>query len=529
MTQPFVSYAQHGEDVILWRALGDGATRFYVDVGAYDPTEDSVTRALYERGWRGINIEPQVERIAAFERDRPEDTNLALAIGAAPGRAALHVPATAGWATLDDGVADRFRAADQTVADVEVEVRTLSDVLAAHGVEVIDVLKIDVEGAEPDVVRGLDLTRFRPRVVVIEGVAPEIGRAAGDEAVRLLTDAGYTHCQFDGINHFLTCEEGLVDDLSVPANPLDGYVTAARVALEAVIEAQDADRRELLRAIERLDPPPPTPIAEILARYPAARIADPAVVRGRRRLALTRLLAHAPDVQNLIDWAAPVTVDAAQELTEIIALRDQELVVGGIYRVVLRREADAGGLASWLEVLRSGVAPIEVARLMAASPEVVGRGEAHETAILGVVEAAASRAALRDLRRHGLDPADARRGTGASRALTVYAVFDVCLGRSPSPTELASETARLAGGLGRDRLISAYARHPEAWRRMVGPVPEGFAGKVVRRVGHRRVMSVARPRVAAAEIRRIAEMGMIASAIPDADAERGHEPEGGDR
>jgi hypothetical protein len=64
---------------------------------------------------------------------------------------------------------------------------------------------------------------------------------------------------------------------------------------------------------------------------------------------------------------------------------------------------------------------------------------------------------------------------------------------------------------------------------MIGPLPEGFAGKVVRRIGHRRVMSVARSRVAAAEIRRMAEMGMIASAIPDGDADRDRESEGGDR
>jgi hypothetical protein len=110
-----------------------------------------------------------------------------------------------------------------------------------------------------------------------------------------------------------------------------------------------------------------------------------------------------------------------------------------------------------------------------------------------------------------------RLGSRASRALTVYAVFDVCLGRPPSPTELASETARLASGLRRDRLLSAYARHPEAWRRLIGPVPPGFAGKVTRRLGHRRVMSVARARVAAAEIRRLAEMGLTAAVVHQTD------------
>ncbi|MCU0506725.1 MAG: FkbM family methyltransferase, partial [Chloroflexi bacterium] len=55
MSEPFVSHAQNLEDVMLWRALGDVGAGFYVDVGAFSPTEDSVTLAFSERGWRGIN------------------------------------------------------------------------------------------------------------------------------------------------------------------------------------------------------------------------------------------------------------------------------------------------------------------------------------------------------------------------------------------------------------------------------------------------------------------------------------------
>ena len=33
----FVSYAQHGEDVVLWRALGSVTPGRYVEVGAKEP------------------------------------------------------------------------------------------------------------------------------------------------------------------------------------------------------------------------------------------------------------------------------------------------------------------------------------------------------------------------------------------------------------------------------------------------------------------------------------------------------------
>ena len=56
-----VSYAQNFEDVMLHRALKNIDQGFYIDVGANDPEIDSVTKAFYDMGWRGINIEPVAE------------------------------------------------------------------------------------------------------------------------------------------------------------------------------------------------------------------------------------------------------------------------------------------------------------------------------------------------------------------------------------------------------------------------------------------------------------------------------------
>ncbi|HZY84782.1 MAG TPA: hypothetical protein VFE78_08120, partial [Gemmataceae bacterium] len=55
--KPMISYAQNGEDVLLGRLFGGQPDGFYVDVGASDPTDLSLTRHFYERGWRGVNVE----------------------------------------------------------------------------------------------------------------------------------------------------------------------------------------------------------------------------------------------------------------------------------------------------------------------------------------------------------------------------------------------------------------------------------------------------------------------------------------
>jgi hypothetical protein len=68
---PFVSYAQNQEDVVLARALHpDDRAGFWVDVGAGDPVLDSVTAAFAERGWRGVNVEPPQATRPSLNRAR---------------------------------------------------------------------------------------------------------------------------------------------------------------------------------------------------------------------------------------------------------------------------------------------------------------------------------------------------------------------------------------------------------------------------------------------------------------------------
>ena len=81
----FISYAQNFEDVMLHRALRDVKKGFYIDVGANDPVVDSVTKAFYDSGWRGINIEPVKEFYEKLQQDRPDDINLQLAARASKG------------------------------------------------------------------------------------------------------------------------------------------------------------------------------------------------------------------------------------------------------------------------------------------------------------------------------------------------------------------------------------------------------------------------------------------------------------
>ena len=95
----FISYAQNFEDVMLRRALRHVENGFYIDVGAWSPDTDSVTRAFYERGWSGINVEPNPEFHAQLQERRARDRNLCLAVGDREGSLTMNFLGNPGLST----------------------------------------------------------------------------------------------------------------------------------------------------------------------------------------------------------------------------------------------------------------------------------------------------------------------------------------------------------------------------------------------------------------------------------------------
>jgi FkbM family methyltransferase len=159
------SYSQFGEDVLLWEHFHGKADGFFVEAGANHPTLCSQTWLLEQRGWKGILVEPIGEKFELIRRERPASRVIRLALGAPEqrGRARFNVAAgndALSGLSLNEGVtAERVE---------EVEVRTLDDVLAEAGNPRLDLVSIDVEGVELEVLRGFDLARHRPAVLLVE-------------------------------------------------------------------------------------------------------------------------------------------------------------------------------------------------------------------------------------------------------------------------------------------------------------------------------------------------------------------------
>ena len=236
-THHMISYAQNREDVVLDRALHapDG---FYVDVGAASPVIASVTRHFYDLGWHGINIEPQAPYAEELRLGRPRDQTVEAVAGAASGTCTFHiVESDPDLSTYDPSrLRDLADEGERTSTEV-IEVVTLDAVLDAARPAAIDFLKIDVEGAERDVLLGIDLRRWRPRVIVVEATFSNSQVPNYDKWEDLVIDRGYGYASFDGINrYYVADEEADLADLLAPANVLDDFVPASMVLIDEELE-----------------------------------------------------------------------------------------------------------------------------------------------------------------------------------------------------------------------------------------------------------------------------------------------------
>jgi len=140
--------------------------------------------------------------LAARYRDRPGVKIECAAISARDGEAPLYrlrsIPGqTPEWfnqlATLDREVLLKHRSSIPEIDSLLIEERVPTmrpdTLLARHGISRIDLLVIDTEGHDFEILRTLDLARFRPTLLMFEH--QHLAESDKEAAYALLKTAGY--------------------------------------------------------------------------------------------------------------------------------------------------------------------------------------------------------------------------------------------------------------------------------------------------------------------------------------------------
>lgn len=394
----FISYAQNNEDVLLWRALRHVEGGFYIDVGANGPVEDSVTKAFYDAGWCGINIEPMPLMHQALLEARPRDLNLALAAGAAKGELTLYdIPSVNGWASAEPAVAAAHRADGLEVAELTVPVQTLATICTEHVKGEIHFLKIDVEGFEGEVLRGMDFARWRPWVLVVEATLPNSRVSAHEGWEPLVTGQRYRFVWFDGLNRYYVAEEHaeLAAAFGVQPNFFDDFVTyrqhealagvdyltealrqteAYVATLTAALHESQARADSLERALHQAQPgdetrePPPHPSQARADSLEQDLHQSQARAAGLEQ-ALHRSQAQAADLERALHRSQAQAADLERALHQAQAragsteqaLRDSQARADSLEHALQASQAHADGLAAMLREAQAQAAQSDAA------------------------------------------------------------------------------------------------------------------------------------------------------------------------
>ena len=171
-------HSQYGQDKwIVEHLLSELEGGVYVDIGAHDGVELSNTLALENRGWHGIAFEPHPTTYKRLrENRRCVCINACVNADAGP----VDFQVIEGESEMLSGMLDTFhprhhkrleREVDKdrgAIRVIQVPCVRLADALNEHGFDVVDYMDIDVEGGELNVLRSIDFSRVRVRVIGVE-------------------------------------------------------------------------------------------------------------------------------------------------------------------------------------------------------------------------------------------------------------------------------------------------------------------------------------------------------------------------
>jgi FkbM family methyltransferase len=241
---------------------------------------------------------------------RPRDHVVSCLAGRASGEIDFHV--VEGLHGLSSAVAanaesaKQYGAATRTVTKL---VKPLSALIDAAQLKSIDFLKIDVEGAEPDVLAGLDLTRHRPRVILVEAVNPNNLAADVSSWEPSLLAAGYAFVFFDNLNRFYVAAEHQALTARFPKTP---------AAWDTVGHLWDCGR-----AADRLDHPDrkltDVLVAGLLAELPNLAAGNPNLLATLLRRGMTATETAGPAAfLGTAEQPRPVPTDAAAAIETLL-------------------------------------------------------------------------------------------------------------------------------------------------------------------------------------------------------------------
>lgn len=168
-------YGQKETDKIIANYFRSEYVGSCVEVGVSDGVRGSNTKHFEDLGWKTLCIDPIPEHVEAARKVR--SNVLEVACGAAKGRANFkvfligdnNIMSSLSGLKTDERLFGSHGHLINGGYTIEVDVERLSDILRSEGWnQAPDFVSIDTEGTELDVLKGMDLIRNAPKLLVVE-------------------------------------------------------------------------------------------------------------------------------------------------------------------------------------------------------------------------------------------------------------------------------------------------------------------------------------------------------------------------
>jgi len=190
------SYSQEGEDLILTKIIGEKKEGYYIDVGAHHPKRFSNTFLFYKRGWKGINIEARPGSKKIFDKIRPRDINVEVAISSEAKIIKYYMfnePALNGFSKEMSNSRIGLKN-HRIIKEIDLQTKTLKEVLDSNLIENqhIDFMTIDVEGLEYEVLVSNDWAKYKPSIILIEDLGFDLHSMEKSKVYNYLIGKGYS-------------------------------------------------------------------------------------------------------------------------------------------------------------------------------------------------------------------------------------------------------------------------------------------------------------------------------------------------
>jgi len=179
------------EDLNILNFFKDKRDGFYIDVGCFHPLDRNNTYLLYLKNWRGINIDISQFSIDLFNFLRPDDFNLKCAVSEKNKIIRTYFQKELSQLSTTDELQAK-KAFQGKIKTQEVQSYSLDHIIENSKFcnKEIDLLDIDVEGADYQVLLGLNFEKYKPKLICIEIHNENL---ENDVVYKFLSNKGYKH------------------------------------------------------------------------------------------------------------------------------------------------------------------------------------------------------------------------------------------------------------------------------------------------------------------------------------------------